>query len=50
MSSLFDLEGCTRWDKGKEGGTPKLPVQDPPDLDLGLETLEGGEGGVLGRC
>lgn len=34
------------------GGTPKLPAQDPPTpgLDLGLETLEGGEGGVQGPC
>ncbi|KAJ4946264.1 hypothetical protein JOQ06_023932, partial [Pogonophryne albipinna] len=28
--------------KGRRGGTSKLPVQDPPALDLEQETLEGG--------
>ena len=47
MSLLFDLEPPLSYSmgggiKGRRGGTSKLPVQDPPALDLEQETLEGG--------
>lgn len=40
------LPAWNGWDKRTEvGGIPKLPVLQPPALDLGLRTLEGGERG-----